>query len=151
MGRQNTCTIDAVALSVRVGCLLFGSLSALACGASHDGRAPLPPDPCIAAGTCPPGLWINVTPSDMPASVLRPTANVFGPGTIVGDPARPSDLYVGGSSAGLWKSTDYGFSWTLINDTLPDVPRGTVSDTSSSASVSPTSSSMSCLSGNFAS
>src|SRR3954468_16030385 len=53
-------------------------------------------------------------------------ANVFGPGTIVGDPARPSDLYVGGSSAGLWKSTDYGFTWTLINDTLPDVPRGTV-------------------------
>jgi len=62
----------------------------------------------------------------MPAAVLRPTANVFGPGSIVGDPARPSDLYVGGSSAGLWKSTDYGFTWTLINDTLPDVPRGTV-------------------------
>jgi hypothetical protein len=129
MGGQNTCTIDGVALSVRLGCLLLASvsLSASACGASHDGgRSPLPADPCVAAGTCPPGLWINVTPSDMPAAVLRPTANVFGPGTIVGDPARPSDLYVGGSSAGLWKSTDYGFTWALINDTLPDVPRGTV-------------------------
>ena len=136
MARQNTCTIDGVALSVRLGCLLFAPVLALACGASHDGGSPdasagrdagpLPPDPCVAAGTCPPGLWINVTPSDMPAAVLRPTANVFGPGTIVGDPARPSDLYVGGSSAGLWKSTDYGFTWTLINDTLPDVPRGTV-------------------------
>ena len=62
----------------------------------------------------------------MPASVLRPTANVFGPGSIVGDPARPSDLYVGGSAAGLWKSSDYGFTWTQINDTLPDVPRGAV-------------------------
>ena len=51
---------------------------------------------------------------------------MFGPGSIVGDPARPSDLYVGGSSAGLWKSSDYGNSWTLINDTLPDVPRGIV-------------------------
>lgn len=127
MVRQNTCTIDGVALSVRVGCLLLAPVLAAACGASHDGGgSPLPPDPCVAAGTCPPGLWINVTPSDMPAAVLRPTANVFGPGSIVGDPARPSDLYVGGSSAGLWKSTDYGFTWTLINDTLPDVPRGTV-------------------------
>ena len=97
-----------------------------ACGASPDRRAPLPPDPCIATGSCPPGLWINVTPGDMPAAVLRPTANVFGPGSIVGDPARPSDLYVGGSSAGLWRSTDYGFTWALVNDTLPDVPRGTV-------------------------
>jgi photosystem II stability/assembly factor-like uncharacterized protein len=62
----------------------------------------------------------------MPAAVLRPTANVFGPGSIAADPARPSDLYVGGSSAGLWKSSDYGNTWTRINDTLPDVPRGAV-------------------------
>ena len=85
---------------------------------------PLPPDPCVEAGTCPPGVWVNVTPAAMPASVLRPTANIFGPGSIVGDPARPSDMYVGGSSAGLWKSSDYGYTWTLLNSTLPDVPRG---------------------------
>ncbi|HTB56675.1 MAG TPA: hypothetical protein VLC06_02325 [Polyangia bacterium] len=121
-----------MALSVRVGCLLLAPLLATACGGSPTGASegkdagPLPPDPCVAAGTCPRGVWINVTPSDMPAAVLRPTANVFGPGSIVGDPTRPSDLYVGGSSAGLWKSTDYGFTWALINDTLPDVPRGTV-------------------------
>jgi hypothetical protein len=132
MRTQDTCTIGGVALSVRVGCLLFAPLLSIACGASPLGASkdrdagPLPPDPCVAAGSCPPGVWINVTPSDMPAAVLRPTANVFGPGSIVGDPARPSDLYVGGSSAGLWKSTDYGFTWALINDTLPDVPRGTV-------------------------
>jgi hypothetical protein len=132
MGQQNTCTIDGVALSVRVGCLLLAPFLSTACSASSPGApggrdaGPLPPDPCVAAGACPPGVWINVTPSEMPAAVLRPTANVFGPGTIVGDPARPSDLYVGGSSAGLWKSTDYGFTWALLNDTLPDVPRGTV-------------------------
>lgn len=87
-------------------------------------RAPLPPDPCVEAGTCPPGVWTNVTPTKMDPSVLRPTKNIFGPGSIVGDPARPSDLYVGGSKAGLWKSTDYGNTWSLVNDTLPDVPRG---------------------------
>jgi hypothetical protein len=91
-----------------------------ACGASR------PADPCVASGTCPPGVWVNVTPSAMPAAVLRPTMNAFGPGTIVGDPARPSDLYVGGSSAGLWKSSDYGNTWTLLNTTLPDTPRGVV-------------------------
>lgn len=85
---------------------------------------PLPPDPCIEAGTCPIGLWTNVTPTDMPAAILRPTLNAFGPGSIVADPARPSDLYVGGSSAGLWRSSDYGFKWTRVNNTLPDVPRG---------------------------
>lgn len=104
--------------AVVVPCLL------LACG-DGGSAGPLPPDPCVAAGTCPPGVWINVTPPDM-AAVLRPTANVYGPGSIAGDPARPSDIYVGGSSAGLWKSSDYGNSWTLINDTLPDVPRGNV-------------------------
>jgi hypothetical protein len=83
-----------------------------------------PPDPCVEAGTCPPGVWTNVTPPSMPASVLRPTQNVFGPGSIVGDPARPSDVYVGGSGAGLWKSSDYGYTWTRLNSTLPDVPRG---------------------------
>jgi photosystem II stability/assembly factor-like uncharacterized protein len=109
----------ARALGVAVA---VASSATLACTAAKHA----PTDPCVAAGTCPPGVWIDVTPPDMPTAVLRPTANVFGPGSIVGDPARPSDLYVGGSSAGLWKSSDYGNSWTRINDTLPDVPRGAV-------------------------
>ncbi len=82
-------------------------------------------DPCIEAGTCPIGTWINVTPPSMPASCLSPTTNAFGPGSVVADPARPSDLYVG-PNAGLWKSTDYGFTWTLINNTLQDAPRGVI-------------------------
>jgi hypothetical protein len=105
----------------------------LACGGNpRDGpgdagpdTGPLPADPYVAAGTCPPGIWINVTPPGM-AAVVRPSADEYGPGSIARDPARPSDIYVGGSSAGLWKSSDYGNTWTLINDTLPDVPRGVV-------------------------
>jgi photosystem II stability/assembly factor-like uncharacterized protein len=106
--------------------------AATADGSSPDGltdgalfdAGPLPPDPCVEAGTCPPGVWVNVTPANMDAAILRPTKNAFGPGSIVGDPARPNELYVGGSSAGLWKSSDYGSTWTRINSTLPDVPRG---------------------------
>ena len=86
---------------------------------------PLPPDPCVDSGTCPSGSWINVTPSAMPASALRPTMNAFGPGSVVADPSRPSDLYVG-PNAGLWKSTDYGSTWQLVNSTLQDAPRGVI-------------------------
>jgi hypothetical protein len=99
-------------------------------GPAGDGArletAALLPDPCVAAGRCPPGVWTNVTPAGMAAADLRPAKNAFGPGSIVGDPARPSDLYVGGSKSGLWKSSDYGNTWAQINTRIPDVPRGTV-------------------------
>jgi hypothetical protein len=94
-------------------------------GAPSVDTGPLPADPCIEAGTCPPGTWINVTPSGMSRAVLAPATNAFGPGAIVGDPARPSDLYIGAGNDGLWKSTDYGTSWTRINSTIAGSPIGT--------------------------
>jgi hypothetical protein len=94
-----------------------------ACGgddaAAPDAHVIGPPDPCIAAGTCAPGVWVNVTPPNM-------TIPEFGPGPIVADPARPSDLYVAGGGAGAWKSTDYGNTWTQINTDIPYVPMGLV-------------------------
>jgi hypothetical protein len=98
---------------------------AAAPGPSSLDAGPLPPDPCVESGTCPSGSWINVTPSAMPASALRPTTNAFGPGSVVADPSRPSDLYVG-PNAGLWRSTDYGNTWQLVNSTLQDAPRGVI-------------------------
>jgi hypothetical protein len=92
-------------------------------GTSRE-AGPLPVDPCVEAGTCPPGEWINVTPASMSATVLAPTTNAFGPGAVVGDPSRPSDLYIGAGDDGLWKSTDYGSTWTQINSTMQGSPIG---------------------------
>lgn len=72
------------------------------------------------------GVWVKVTPAGADPSDLSPSANSYGMGSIVGDPARPSDMYVGGSASGLWKSTDYGKTWTKINSTIPNIWRGTV-------------------------
>lgn len=92
-----------------------------ACGSSGGGGTP---DPCIAANTCPPGVWIDVTPPDMDPGILSPTENAFGPGSVVADPARPNEMYIGGGDDGIWKSTDYGNTWTRINSDLPGVAHG---------------------------
>ena len=97
MARLRRIFVAVLAPSLLIAC---GTKSGAPGDAGRD-VGPLPPDPCIAAGTCPPGVWINVTPAGM-AGVLRPNADEYGPGSIAGDPARPSDIYVGGSSAGLW-------------------------------------------------
>src|ERR1700688_2401907 len=112
---------------------ILGAL--VACGSSGNATSdagadaivdtgPLPPDPCIDAGTCPFGVWVNVPPSTMSASVLSPTANAFGPGAIVADPSHVSDLYIGAGNDGVWKSTDYGTTWTRITTTIPGSPIG---------------------------
>jgi hypothetical protein len=78
---------------------------------------PPPADPCVAAGTCPPNTWVNVTPPGImiPQSGLR---------SVVKNPARPSDIYLGSGEAGLWKSTDYGNTWTKIHPLFGYVPQG---------------------------
>src|SRR5262245_12702940 len=126
MGRRTCDRVPAILLALALACSGGGgSASADPDGGRRD-TGPRPADPCVAAGTCPPGAWPNVTPAGMAAADLRPSQNAFGPGSLAGDPARPSDLYVGGSKSGLWKSTDYGNTWTKINTQIPDVARGMV-------------------------
>jgi hypothetical protein len=88
-------------------------------GGSGGMTGPLPADPCTAQASCPAGEWINVTPPDLQYPE-------FGPGPVVKNPGKPSDLYMGGGGDGLWKSSDYGNTWSKINDSIGYIPMGLV-------------------------
>jgi photosystem II stability/assembly factor-like uncharacterized protein len=75
----------------------------------------------LARGDEQTGVWTNVTPAGM-----ADDASDFGAGSIAGDPLRPSDMYVGGSESGIWKTTDYGKTWKKINGLSPDITRGCI-------------------------
>lgn len=88
-----------------------GSNSAGASASAGSAGALLP-----ALGT--PGVWEEVTSPNMDPKLFG--EGNFGIGSIVTDPARPTDLYVGGYGS-IWKSTDYGLNWSQI-DSQPNPP-----------------------------
>jgi fibronectin type 3 domain-containing protein len=56
------------------------------------------------------GTWINVTPAGVDL-----TDNLCGNGgtqSVAADPSKPSNLYAEFNCQGIWKSTDYGATWT---------------------------------------
>jgi fibronectin type 3 domain-containing protein len=62
-----------------------------------------PPPPTL-------GTWINVTPAGVDL-----TDNLCGNGgtqSVGADPSNPSNLYAEFNCQGIWKSTDYGATWT---------------------------------------
>lgn len=85
-----------------------------------NGTTPRPP----AKGTV--GVWEDVTSNEMDPELFSGDS-AFGVGNIVVDPARPTDLYVGGYGS-IWKSTDYGLTWQkLASKPNPeDLPLGHV-------------------------
>jgi hypothetical protein len=89
-------------------------------GNSGGSGVVLPPDPCVEAGTCPSGEWINVTPADFKPE----NTEGFGPGPAVVDPSHPNELYMGGGGDGVWKSVDYGSTWVQTNADIGYVPGG---------------------------
>jgi hypothetical protein len=64
-------------------------------------------------GVTPPvtGVWTNVTPSGVNLSSDLDCTN-FGVQTIQVDPSNPSNFYTEFNCQGIWKSTDYGQTWT---------------------------------------
>ncbi|HEY1697257.1 MAG TPA: hypothetical protein VGG39_34085 [Polyangiaceae bacterium] len=123
--------LAVVCALVLVACSSGGGTSGAADASTSDAPGddagkPVPeeagPDPCIEAGTCPPGSWIDVTPAGVNPADLGDGGG-FGPGSVVVDPVRPSDLYVAPID-GVWKSTDYGTTWSHVNTTLGYAPIG---------------------------
>ena len=58
-----------------------------------------------------PGQWVNVTPPNVNLTNPLDCSN-FGASSIVSDPVRPSNLYAQFDCQGVWKSTDFGQTWT---------------------------------------
>ena len=57
------------------------------------------------------GTWTNVTPSNADLTDTLDCTN-FGTISVAADPAHPSNLYSEFTCQGIWKSTDYGQTWT---------------------------------------
>lgn len=64
--------------------------------------------------------------AEHPAAVTFGTWQSLGPGNVGGrtraliiHPQNPSVMWVGGATAGVWKTTDAGQSWTPLTDFLP--------------------------------
>ena len=57
------------------------------------------------------GTWTNVTPAGLVLNTTLPCSN-YGASSVAADPLRPSDLYTQVNCQGIWKSTDYGATWS---------------------------------------
>ena len=57
------------------------------------------------------GQWVNVSPANAILTSALDCGN-YGTITVVSDPARPSNLYTHLDCQGIWKSTDFGQTWT---------------------------------------
>ena len=57
------------------------------------------------------GTWINVTPSNVNLTDQLSCGN-YGTASVQVDPAHPSNLYAQFNCQGIWKSGDYGATWT---------------------------------------
>jgi hypothetical protein len=68
------------------------------------------PDPCMLDGGCSPGTWVDVTPSQV--NLTTGSCGNYGVESVQVDPARPQDLYSLVMCGGIWKSTNYGQTWS---------------------------------------
>ena len=59
--------------------------------------------------------WTDVTPTGIDLDATAFNNDNFGVQDVVADPARPSDLYAFTCFQGVWKSVDFGQTWTKIN------------------------------------
>jgi hypothetical protein len=56
------------------------------------------------------GTWTNVTPSGM--DLLNGSCDNYGANSVVANKARQNELFIHVDCQGIWKSTNYGQTWT---------------------------------------
>jgi photosystem II stability/assembly factor-like uncharacterized protein len=69
--------------------------------------------------------WVPLGPKAPPLTTTAPGYRVDGGmgrvNAIAFHPTNPSILYIGAPAGGLWKSTNFGSSWTLMTNALPNL------------------------------
>ena len=64
--------------------------------------------------------WISLGPTDF-NNQSTSFANIGRVNVIIRDPGNFNTYYAGAPSGGIWKSTDAGLTWTILNDNLPQI------------------------------
>jgi hypothetical protein len=82
------------------------------------------------------GTWIDVTPSNVDLTDSLDCQN-YGTQTVQADPVHPSNTYTQFHCQGIWKSIDYGATWTGPINTGTN--GSTVGDCAGGITISPTS------------
>ncbi|MBP6962250.1 hypothetical protein KBB49_01805 [Candidatus Saccharibacteria bacterium] len=65
------------------------------------------------------GLWESVSVGTPPVNFALETidgTDAYGSHTIVAAPSSPNVVYVGSSFQGVWKTTDSGLTWNMVQD-----------------------------------
>jgi fibronectin type 3 domain-containing protein len=100
--------------SVTNGTAYYYVVSALNSAGESANSAQVSATPSAPVTTPPPttfGTWINVTPSGVNLTATLDCQN-YGTETAQADTANPGTLYTEFNCQGIWKSTDFGQTWT---------------------------------------
>ncbi len=62
-----------------------------------------------------PGVWINVTPAGIDLNSSDDNGDNFGFNDVLADPMHPSDVYAYVCYQGVWKSSDFGVTFTKVS------------------------------------